>query len=330
MLHALSPATQRSYNTGARSFRVFVSMHNIGNATIQGLPQCNSELLELFVCHCVKNLKISYSTIKLYLAGVRNLYIMAGLGNPLCNAQGQVHATLELLLRGVKKSCVAKTMTRKPVNGYILTAICEKLTNGMFDEYVDSLMKAVCLVAFFGFLRCGEFTCMSNNFDPQTNLTMLDICFSDNQVSINLKASKTDPFRLGYKVTVFQNNLNICPVNALIHYFTLRRSLGFAPLDPLFQFPSGQVLTRNIFMNLFHRVCLAANVSCEGMRGHSFRIGAATSAAEAQTPDYLIQTLGRWKSSTYTRYTRISPQLLSKTQNQMADVAFSQYAKHLG
>ncbi len=324
MSHALSSSTQNAYNTGARAFMGFTTMHNV--CKIQALPCCNEELLELFVCHCVKNLKLSYSTIKLYLAGVRSLYVTAGLGNPLCNVQGQIHARLELLLRGVRKSCVSKSMIRKPVTGYAITAICRRLKKGLFGKYLDTLMEAVCLTAFFGFLRCGEFTCSSNQFDPQINLTMLDICFENNKVLINIKASKTDPFRLGYKITLYKNNSDICPVNALMRYFSLRRGLVGNLQEPLFLLPPMQVLTRKTFMDLFHRVCLAANVSCDGLKGHSFRIGAATAAAEAQTPDYLIQTLGRWKSSSYTRYTRISPELLCRTQIQMALEALKQHA----
>ena len=37
---------------------------------------------------------------------------------------------------------------------------------------------------------------------------------------------------------------------------------------------------------------------------HSFRIGAATSAAQAGIPTSQIKLLGRWRSSAYQRYTR--------------------------
>ncbi len=36
--------------------------------------------------------------------------------------------------------------------------------------------------------------------------------------------------------------------------------------------------------------------------GHSFRIGAATTAAAKGIEDAIIQTLGRWQSTAYLRY----------------------------
>lgn len=46
------------------------------------------------------------------------------------------------------------------------------------------------------------------------------------------------------------------------------------------------------------------NVSTEHCAYHSFRIGAATTAAEAGLPPWLVQTLGRWSRNCFTLYTR--------------------------
>ena len=47
-----------------------------------------------------------------------------------------------------------------------------------------------------------------------------------------------------------------------------------------------------------------AGVHPAGYSGHSFRIGAATTAAQAGLDDSTIKMLGRWESAAYQRYIR--------------------------
>ena len=46
---------------------------------------------------------------------------------------------------------------------------------------------------------------------------------------------------------------------------------------------------------------------------HSFRIGAAITARQANVPDILIKMMGRWKSNAYQSYIRTPPQELAKS-----------------
>ena len=51
------------------------------------------------------------------------------------------------------------------------------------------------------------------------------------------------------------------------------------------------------------------NLDPNRYKGHSFRIGAATYAAEQVVSDDKIRHLGRWKSDAFKKYIRITPRI---------------------
>ena len=65
------------------------------------------------------------------------------------------------------------------------------------------------------------------------------------------------------------------------------------------------------FIEATRQALSTANFPAKDYAGHSFTIGAATTAATAGLEDSTIQTLGRWKSSSYKLYIRTSPQQLA-------------------
>ena len=74
---------------------------------------------------------------------------------------------------------------------------------------------------------------------------------------------------------------------------------------------SGLFLTRENFVAVVRRALEAAGLEASEFNGHSFRIGAATTAASRGMEDSMIKTLGCWESDAYQRYVRIPRQDLA-------------------
>ena len=85
--------------------------------------------------------------------------------------------------------------------------------------------------------------------------------------------------------------------------------------EPLFVFESGAPLTCQRLVVQLRSALTEANFDASAYCGHSFRIGAATTAAQLGMEDSLIKTLGRWDSAAYQRYIKISRESLANTSS---------------
>ena len=199
---------------------------------------------------------------------------------------------------------------RLPITPAILQRIREEWNNSKEWDHI-MLWAAMCL-CFFGFLRAGEAVAPETNFDASQHLTYADIAVDDladpKQLQVNIKQSKTDPFRLGVKVWIGRTGGDLCPVAAILSYMALR-----GPGEgPLFRFQNGNPLTRQRLVTRRQEVLQRVGIDCSKYSGHSFRIGAATTAAAKGIQDSLIKTMGRWESVAYQLYVRTpQAQLLS-------------------
>ena len=223
---------------------------------------------------------------------------------------------LQYVLRGIRSTEAKKSNEpppkRLPVTLKLLHHLRLALASNPSALFDNVMLWSASLLCFFGFLRSGEITIpTAAAYDPTAHLSFSDIS-TDSSVNpsiiqVRIKASKTDPFRLGVHVHVGRTGNDLCPVNALLHYLSLR---GTAP-GILFHLQDGSPLTKSKFTSLFRKALSKSGIDSSSYSGHSFRIGAATTAAANGVEDSLIQTLGRWKSSAYLSYIRISPQNLA-------------------
>jgi hypothetical protein len=145
----------------------------------------------------------------------------------------------------------------------------------------------------------------SANFDPGVHLTKADISVDDraspSKLFVQIKASKTDPFRGGVTVVLGATLQELCPITAILPFLTLRG----AQEGLLFKYVNGSYLTRDHFVVEVRRLLEASGIESSRYSDHSFRIGAATTAARAGVESHVIQTLGQWHSSAYLLYIRL-------------------------
>ena len=78
---------------------------------------------------------------------------------------------------------------------------------------------------------------------------------------------------------------------------------GHSP-GPFFLFADSLYLTADRFVTALRSALWSAGTDDAHYAGHSFRIGAASTAAAKGIQESLIKTMGRWESSAYMLYIR--------------------------
>ena len=234
------------------------------------------------------------TSAKSYLAALRYTQIAMGLGDPHMSEWPK----LGYVIRGFKKRATAKQRPRLPITPVILRQL-KRVWEAMEDSFNGRMLWAAACMCFFGFLRTGEVVVPSESlYDAETHLSVGDVRLDSQDkptcLLVQIKASKTDVFRKGNTVYLGITGTELCPVVAIVNYMILPR--GQARTTAFFGFSDGRPLTRDLFVRELRTALTAVGIEAEKFAGHSFRIGAATTAATCGMPDSLIQTLGRWRA----------------------------------
>ena len=268
-------------------------------------PLTTENTILLFITSLAQS-KLAQSTIKAYLSAVRSLHIQSGL---LHKFSSQLSPRVEMILRGIKKeqSEGQSPRIRLPITIEIMYKI-QQLLQGQSNDYYNSMIWAACCIAFFGFLRCSEFTTHSQQeYDPHVHLQYKDVAVdcrnNPNMVRVQIKQLKTDPFWQGVTLSLGKTGCTVCPVTGILPYLTAR---GSHP-GPLFITKNGTYMTRQAFQSSVSALLTRIGLPQKHFNTHSFRIGAAISAKAAHISDVHIQTLGRWRSSAYQAYIKTPP-----------------------
>ena len=137
-----------------------------------------------------------------------------------------------------------------------------------------ALFWAACSLDFFEFLRVRKFTC-SGPFDPRIRLfPVRRVVRSLGQLPPPHQVFDHGPFRRGVLLFIGPSGNSLCPVSAPRHSHPLR---GYVP-GPLFASSNGCSLLPFLVNSWLRYFSHSLNYS-----SHTFRIGAAISAADCES-----------------------------------------------
>ena len=236
------------------------------------------------------------STISTYISAISFMHKINGWCDPTTNF------IIKKLKEGSRRLKGHNGDSRRPITVDILGRLCNLLQSICSSNYEAILFKAAFLLAFFGFLRVGEFTDVSKNANNRHNLGIGDILIDGDTMKVIIRSSKTD--QKGAAVTLqFEKNANestLCPITAMQSYIDIRPAKEGA----LFIHFGGSSLTQYQLNSILKKGITMMGMDPKDYSPHSFRIGAATAAAIGGIPVESIMSMGRWQSSAVLLYIR--------------------------
>ena len=173
----VAPTTRRTYQAGVAQFLRFCSRYH--------LPPIPASPLTHRYFAAYLSLSVKHSTIKIYLAALRQLHIESGYTDPTADT------LLQYTIKGIKRSQTATPRSRLPITISILRQLKQALHD---SSSVSAQDKRMLCAAFYGFLRASEFCSPSiRSFAPDRTLCLEDVTLSASSAQLHIKASKNRP-----------------------------------------------------------------------------------------------------------------------------------------
>ena len=177
---------------------------------------------------------------------------------------------LEYVLKGVRRLAKSGSHKRLPITPTILREMRGVWGKKVTKPDIKRLWAASCL-CFFGFLRSGEAVAPKmGEYDPTVHLCQGDIRIDSHRsptfLQVQIKASKTDPFRQGVTLYIGATGTDLCPVAAIVSYMMAR---GTKP-GPFFTRSYGKYMTREYFVAAVRAALSQAGIKARNHSGHSF------------------------------------------------------------
>ena len=299
---SVAPRTHSVYQRAWNFFRWFILRHGLNSPNFHpNFHPSLHQLVQFIAFMSIAN--YSPATIASYVSGISSTLRLYSLPDMT------QHFIIKRLLDGCRRRNHSRD-TRRPITLDILRLIIPALHSVCVSHFEALLFRVAFLLAFFGFMRVGELTAPTRS--ANSPLRRCDVTLrhlpSGNVVELHVRFSKTDQYGNGCVICIptVSNGGILCPVRAASQYL---RDSPHHHIHFLSHF-DGTPMTRSQFTAILKRSLAFVGIQDSRYTSHSFRIGAATSAAMAGIPEHEIQRMGRWQSGVFRRYIRISTDLI--------------------
>jgi len=278
----------------------------------------SKENLSDFVAWCFYSKSLKPKTISAYIGSLSLLHKLKDLETKNFN-----DFKLNMMLKGTSNLQFYKNLaaySRKAMSLPLLKILGHETAKSKLSSYDKKVFWSACCLAFFGSFRCGElFSKNENTFNPCETLLWNDVILKEDHVKIWIKIPKSKNPK-GEHIELFSfKGHNCCP---LLSIKNLKNSSKHDLNSPVFTFENGKFLTIKSF-NLLLKSFLRPHIGNEAnnISGHSFR--AAVPSLLAVNPsianDDDIKKWGRWNSSCFNLYTKLSLERKRNIFNKIVD-----------
>ena len=208
--HILSKRNHRRLITTHLQHRRVTVYGVLQTEDVVTVPSLRASLVEFVVSAASE---VQYQMLKVYLTGIKHHHQLARMPDPVATS-----IRLPLVLRGIRRRELRlHPKPRLPITiniiGQMKSVLRERLDLSTDDCQV---YWAAFTTAFFGFLRCSEFTTPSvSNCDKNQTLVHSDLTTDSNGYRLHINAAKMDPFCLGVNLFLRRTHHSVCPVKAL-------------------------------------------------------------------------------------------------------------------
>ena len=193
---------------------------------------------------------------------------------------------------------------RLPVTLPILAQLIRAVPVVFTSHYKRLMLRAMMVLAFKAYLRVGEMV-------PRTTTTshnclqLHDVTLNEELITVSFRHFKHSGRRGPQSLQINgagAPDTSISPAAWLNEFLVARGTVQ----SNLFAYIDGTPMLRRDFDSSLRSLLAFCGLSSRVFKEHSFRIGAATSAALRGESDAQIRAAGRWASDAFRKYIRIA------------------------